>query len=74
MNTFVCQYYRVSRDEFLLSKRGAENLPIDIAVYLVRQLCGLTLPSVCKEFGIYSYSTVSIVVQRVKFVLSVVIL
>ncbi len=64
--SFVCQYYRISRNELLLSKRGTENLQRDIAIYLVRQLCSLTLPSVGKEFGINNYSTVSSVVQRVK--------
>jgi len=50
----------------LVLKRGTENLPRDIAIYLVRQLCCLTLPSVGQEFGINNYSTVSSVVQRVK--------
>lgn len=62
----VCEYYRISWNELLVSKRGAENLPRDIAIYLVRLLCCLTLPSVGKEFGINNYSTVSSVVQRVK--------
>ena len=48
------------------SRRGTENLPRDIAIYLVRQLCALTLPQVGKEFGIENYSSVSSVVQRVK--------
>jgi hypothetical protein len=30
----------------LVSKRGSENHPRDVAVYLVRRLCCLTLPSV----------------------------
>ncbi len=62
----VCQHYKISRNELLVSKRGTENLPKDIAIYLVRQLCCLTLPGVGKEFGINNYSTVSSVVQRVK--------
>ncbi|MCP4340566.1 MAG: hypothetical protein GY799_17195, partial [Desulfobulbaceae bacterium] len=45
---------------------GTENLPRDIAIYLVRRFCCKTLPSVGKEFGITNYSTVSSVVQRVK--------
>jgi REP-associated tyrosine transposase len=62
----VCEYYRVSRSDLLISRRGTENLPRDIAIYLVRQLCRLTLPCVGEEFGINNYSTVSSVVQRVK--------
>jgi REP element-mobilizing transposase RayT len=62
----VCDFYRVSREEMLVSRRGNENLPRDVAVYLVRCLCQLTLPCVGKEFGIENYSTVSSIVQRVK--------
>ncbi len=62
----VCEYYGVSRSDLLISKRGTENHPRDVAIYLVRCLCCLTLPSVGKEFGINNYSTVSSVVQRVK--------
>ncbi len=62
----VCEYFQVPRQELLISKRGTENIPRDIAIYLVRRLCHLTLPLVGKEFGISNYSTVSSVVQRVK--------
>lgn len=64
--TSVCDHYRISRGQLLVSKRGTENLPRDIAIYLVRRFCCKTLPSVGKEFGITNYSTVSSVVQRVK--------
>lgn len=62
----VCEHYGISRNELFASKRGTENLPRDIAIYLVRLLCCLTLPNVGKEFGINNYSTVSSVVQRMK--------
>jgi len=62
----VCDHYRISKSELLLSKRGTENLPRDLAIYLVRQLCRLTLPHVGSEFGIKNHSTVSSVVQRMK--------
>ncbi len=64
--TCVCEHYRITKRQLLLAKRGTENLPRDIAIYLVRQFCCKTLPSVGKEFGITNYSTVSSVVQRVK--------
>ncbi|MCP3890373.1 MAG: hypothetical protein GY702_16110 [Desulfobulbaceae bacterium] len=57
-------HYGVSRNELLVSKRGTENLPRDIGIYLVRRLCCLTLPSGGQEFGINNYSTESSVVQR----------
>jgi len=61
----VCAHYRISREQLLASKRGTENLPRDIAIYLVRRFCCKTLPSVGREFGITNYSTVSSVIQRV---------
>ncbi|MCP3890290.1 MAG: hypothetical protein GY702_15690 [Desulfobulbaceae bacterium] len=64
--TCVCEHYMISREQLLASKRGTENLPRDIAIYLVRRFCCKTLPDVGKEFGITNYSTVSSVVQRVK--------
>ncbi len=62
----VCEHYGVSINELLVSKRGTENLPRDIAIYFVRQFCCLTLPSIGQEFEIHNYSTVSSVVQRMK--------
>jgi len=62
----VCDFYGISRKKILVSRRGNENLPRDVAVYLVRRLCHMTLPSVGMEFGIKNYSTVSSIVQRVK--------
>ncbi|TKB06014.1 helix-turn-helix domain-containing protein [Desulforhopalus sp. IMCC35007] len=64
--TSVCAHYKISREQLFLSKRGTENLPRDIAIYLVRLFCCKTLPSVGKDFGIINYSTVSSAVQRVK--------
>jgi hypothetical protein len=62
----VCDFYRIARNELLASKRGTENLPRDVAIYLVRHLCRMTLPCVGREFGVKNYSTVSSAVQRVK--------
>ena len=61
----ICEHYMISREVMLVSKRGTENLPRDIAIYLVRQLCGKTLPDVGRDFGITNYSSVSSVVQRI---------
>ena len=62
----VCGYYNVTEEEIFVSKRGTENLPRDIAIFLVRHHCRETLPSVGRYFGIDNYSTVSSVVERVK--------
>jgi chromosomal replication initiation ATPase DnaA len=64
--TVVCNFYGVSRAELFESRRGTENLPRDAAIYLVRRLCRMTLPSVGRVFGVGNYSSVSSVVQRVK--------
>lgn len=50
----------------LVSRRGNENLPRDVSVYLVRRLCRMTLPCVGREFGIKNHNTVSSIIQRVK--------
>ena len=62
----VCEYYRISKEELFESRRGTVNLPRDVAIYLVRRLCRMTLPQVGREFGVENYSTVSSVFQRVK--------
>jgi putative transposase len=62
----VCEYYKISKEELFTSKRGTENLPRDMAIYLVRLFCRETLPSVGRYFGINNYSTVSSVVERGK--------
>ncbi len=62
----VCKYYKVTDSELWVSKRGIENVPRDMVIYLVRRHCRETLPSVGRHFGIENYSTVSSVVERVK--------
>ncbi|HHD56818.1 MAG TPA: hypothetical protein ENK89_03970 [Desulfobulbaceae bacterium] len=62
----MAQYYRVCLQELLASRRGKENQARDVAVYLVRNLCRMTLPEVGQKFGIKNYSSVSSIVQRMK--------
>ncbi len=62
----VCGFYGLSRSELLLSRRGTVNLPRNVAIYLVRNKCRLTLPKIGREFGISNYSTVSSIIQKVK--------
>ena len=62
----VCKHYHITEEELFTSRRGAENLPRDVAVYLVRRCCRETLPSVGRYFGIENYSTVSSIIERVK--------
>ncbi|MCL0036928.1 transposase [Thermodesulfovibrionales bacterium] len=62
----VCKYFKVSKEEIAVSKRGTENLPRDIAIYFVRRCCRKTLSEVGRYFGISNYSTVSSAAERIK--------
>lgn len=62
----VCSYYKIKKEQIAVSKRGTENLPRDIAIYLVRLHCRDTLSNIGRYFGIGHYSTVSSAVERIK--------
>ncbi|MCL0037544.1 hypothetical protein M1N10_00845 [Thermodesulfovibrionales bacterium] len=62
----VCKYFKVSKEEIAVSKRGTENLPRDVAIYFVRRCCRKTLSEVGRYFGISNYSTVSSAAERIK--------
>jgi REP-associated tyrosine transposase len=62
----VCDHFKIKQEQIATSKRGTENLPRDVAIYLVRHHNRATLTSVGKHFGIENYSTVSSAVERVK--------
>ena len=59
----TCEYYGISRDTVMQSRRGVSNSGRDAAIYLVRTLCRMTLPKVGLVFGIQKYSSVSSAVQ-----------
>ena len=65
----VCRHYRIPREKLLASRRGRTNIPRDMAIYLVRNLCRITLPAVGEVFGIKNYSSVSSAVWRMKTLL-----
>ncbi|MBM9537547.1 transposase [Desulfobulbus alkaliphilus] len=62
----VCDHFQVEREQLTVTRRGRENLPRDMAVYLVRLLGHSTLNEVGKYFGMKNYSTVSSAVERLK--------
>jgi putative transposase len=62
----VCSYFRMDKDQIMASRRGHENLPRDLAIYLVRQHSRITLAAIGKHFAIDNYSTVSSAVERIK--------
>ncbi len=62
----VCRHYKIKREALTKSKRGTENVPRDIAVYLMRIYSNKTLTEIGKYFNIMNYSTVSSIIERVK--------
>lgn len=64
--TMVCDHFQVPKEQIAVSRRGRENLPRDVAMYLIRLLCRQTLIEVGESFGMGNYSTVSSAIERVK--------
>ncbi len=62
----TCRYFKVTKKQIFVSKRGQENLPRDTAIYLVRRHTQHTLSSIGTLFNISNYSTVSSAVERIK--------
>jgi REP element-mobilizing transposase RayT len=62
----VSSHFKVSANCFQSSRRGFENIPRDIAIYLMRMHRQDTLTDVGKYFNIKNYSTVSSAFERVK--------
>jgi hypothetical protein len=58
--------YKIDIKELEESKRGQENEPRNVAIYLSRKHSGLSLAKIGKEFGCIKYSTVSNVVRRIE--------
>lgn len=61
----VCDHYKVSFSDLLISKRGYFNKPRNVGIYLLRQNRGENLYSIGAMFDIRAYSTVSSIIRRV---------
>lgn len=61
----VCEYYSVSFNELLITRRGNFNEPRNVAVYLLRQIGGENLNTIGEQFNIKAYSTVSSILRRI---------
>ena len=66
IKTIVCQAYSVGREDLLVSRRGVDNEPRKVAIYLIRLLRGDALVEIAREFKINKYSSVSSIIERVK--------
>lgn len=62
----VCDHFDLDEARLQQSRRGAENLPRDIAIYLSRSISRMTLAEIGAAFGMTNYSSVSSAAERVK--------
>lgn len=62
----VCSYFKIDERELMTSRRGSENFPRDIAIYLIRRYSRKTLAEIGAYFRISNYSTGSSAVGRIK--------
>lgn len=62
----TCEHFQLTKEQLCISRRGQENLPRDVALYLVRILTRKTMPEIGKHFEISNYSTVGSAVERMK--------
>lgn len=66
----VCHEYRIGEEHLMHSRRGEENEPRNLAIYLARKLSCLRLTEIGEEFGLLKYSSVSSTVLRTERMLS----
>ena len=66
----VANLYEIRIDDLYISKRGYFNEPRNVAICLVRRLRGDTLKATGEVFGINKNSTVSSIIDRVKYEMS----
>jgi chromosomal replication initiation ATPase DnaA len=62
----VSRYYEASPTALKAVRRGIENEPRDVAIYLIRSMRAEPLMRIGAGFGLNRYSSVSSVVMRVK--------
>lgn len=62
----VCGYYGVHEKDLAAVRRGMENEARDMAIYLLRVVCGEPLLEIGAKFGMTRYSSVSSAVDRIR--------
>jgi hypothetical protein len=62
----VCKFYNIGRDKLFAIKRGAENEPRHVAIYLIRTIKGEPLLRIGALFNLKKHSSVSSAVARIK--------
>ena len=64
--TAVLTVYEVEETKLFISRRGSTNEPRDVAIFLLRTLCGLPLQKIAEILAVRTYSTVSTTLTRVE--------
>ena len=60
----VCRFYHIDEGSLLSARRGTENEPRNVTIYLMRFLCGEPLLTIGTEFNLKKHSSVSSVLER----------
>jgi len=62
----VCSFYQINEEHLFSAKRGMENEPRNVAIYLMRSIRGEPLLSIGSEFNLNRHSSVSSVLERTR--------
>jgi len=62
----VCGFYKADEKDIAAVRRGVQNEPRDVAIYLLRTICGEPLMRIGQAFGMTQYSSVSSAIERIK--------
>ena len=62
----VCDYYAVTEDDLYKTRRGTNNEPRNVLIYLIRRFRQDSLSEIGLQFKIEKYSSVSSIIERVK--------
>jgi hypothetical protein len=66
INSVVARLYRIEKNRLFTAKRGVENEPRNVAIYIARQLKGEPLNKIGEAFNLNRDSSVSSTIERVK--------
>jgi hypothetical protein len=62
----VLFYYKISESELYKSSRGRENIPRQVAIRLIREVCGYSYVDIANEYGRVSYKAIAKDYDKIK--------
>ncbi len=62
----VCNFYKIEEGQIFFVKRGTENEPRNVAIYMMRILKGEPLLKIGSDFKLSKHSSVSSVIERTR--------